>query len=177
MLKNPALLANGAADLFDVGELPRALDDDIGGGQVEYDVLVDRVLVLLESVLACVPIEQRIDDRLDLLHDALTHLRRVTIAELDDSLAKTVAGLLHGFRGLSEGLAVDDVIANQELAESVVLDVGVGEDHGPFTEVDAFADLLLREVEDAAPPVDVEAPDRVAERVAAEIAVQWNELR
>ncbi len=133
--------------------------------------------MLLEAVLTGLPAEQGIDDGLNLLHHLAFHLIRGREAELHQRSAEAASPLSHHLGRPLERVAIDDLLADQELAQPVVVDVGVREDHRAFAKVDSLSGLVLGKVEDPAFPVDVEVPDDVAECVAGEIALQFSKLR
>ena len=102
------------------------------------------ILVLLEPVVALVPVEERVNDRLDLFDDLLLHFLRGAVPELDDSPTETVARFLHGLGSFRERVAIDHTLPNQKLTEAIGLDVRVGENHGALAEVNPFARFCLR---------------------------------
>ena len=133
--------------------------------------------MLLDAVGAFFPFKEGVDDGLDLLDHLRLHLIGGAVAELDDGLPESASRVLHHFRRLFEGGAVQDALPDEELAEAVGLDVGVREDHGALAEINPLADLLVAEMQYTATSVYVESADRVGKRFAREIALQWRSLR
>ena len=176
-LENAARIAERAAHHPHVVQPPGTFEDDVGGGKVQNDVLVHRALVLLESVLAPRPAEEGVDDGLDLLHHLAFHLLRGGESELHQRPPEAVAFLPHYPGGTLESRAVDELLADEELAEPVGLDVGIREDHRALAEIDPLARFFLGKVQDPALPVDVQFSDYVTECVAGEIALQFRMLR
>src|SRR3989304_240258 len=96
---------------------PGTLQDEVGGRKVQHDVLVHRALVLLEAVLTRRPAEEGVDDGLDLLHPLALHLLRGREAELHQRPPEAGSGLPPYPGRPLEVLAVDDLLADEELAE------------------------------------------------------------
>src|SRR4029078_7547540 len=103
-----------------------ALQDDVGGADLERDALVD-LPALRDAVGALRPLEGAVDRVLRLLHDDLDQVRRREHPLLHQDGAQPLARH-HGLAGVHVLAQGDAALAQQQLAHAVVGVGGGGED-------------------------------------------------
>ena len=174
MLTRDAELAAAVAQRVEqaclFGKDPYAFEKQAMGREVEGQVRGHRVVRLVEAHLPARPVEEREDDRLDLMGHELPQLVFGDEARAYERLSDpplTPAHLQPVRRG--EIGAADAAEADEALAQPVFLEVRGGEHGLSGAEVDSLARLARRDLENARLAHGEDGSDLLAEQVGLKI--------